>query len=96
MIGFIKAAVLDKKTRAIKQTIYRTSPNSEIIKLLIKAASRNISVTVVIELRAKFDEEQNIKIAKVLEDAGVQVTYGIRKHKTHAKALLVVREEKGK
>ena len=96
VIGFIKAAVLDKKTRAIKQTIYRTSPNSEIIKLLIKAASRNISVTVVIELRAKFDEEQNIKIAKMLEDAGVQVTYGIRKHKTHAKALLVVREEKGK
>ena len=91
--NFLKLAVFDKNTVAIKQTIYRTSLDSEIIKLLIKAAKRNIAVTVVIELRAKFDEENNIKIAKKLEDVGVQVTYGIRKYKTHAKALLIVRKE---
>ncbi len=96
VIAFLEAAVLDDSTLSIKQTLYRVPVESKIIKLLIKAAQRNISVLVVIELRAKFDEENNIKIAKKLEDAGVQVTFGMRKYKTHAKALLVVRKEKNK
>lgn len=69
--------------------------NSKIINALVKAAKKGIAVTVVIELRAKFDEETNIKIAKKLEDAGVQVTYGLKNFKTHAKALLIVRKENG-
>ena len=93
---FLEAAVLDDSTLSIKQTLYRVPVASKIINLLIKAAQRNISVLVVIELRAKFDEENNIKIAKKLEDAGVQVTFGMRKYKTHAKALLIVRKEKNK
>lgn len=92
---FIKAAVKDKNTVAIKQTLYRTAINSKIINALVKAAKKDIAVTVVIELRAKFDEETNIKIAKKLEDAGVQVTYGLKNFKTHAKALLIVRKENG-
>ena len=93
VINFLKVAVQDPKVIAIKQTIYRSEKKSPIIDLLIKAAKKNIAVTVVIELRAKFDEENNINIAKRLEKVGAQVTYGILSYKTHAKALLVIRKE---
>ena len=84
------------KVVSIKQTIYRVEKNSEIIKLLCKAAQSGKEVLVVVELKAKFDEEHNIKISKLLENSGVKVTYGILGFKTHGKALLVIRRENKK
>ena len=94
--NFLKAAVYDPKVISIKQTIYRVEKNSEIIKLLCKGAKLGKEVLVVIELKAKFDEEHNIKISKLLENNGVKVTYGILGFKTHGKALLIVRKENKK
>ena len=96
VINFLKAAVYDPKVISIKQTIYRVEKNSEIIKLLCKGAKLGKEVLVVIELKAKFDEEHNIKISKLLENNGVKVTYGILGFKTHGKALLIVRKENKK
>lgn len=96
IINFLKAAVNDPKVISIKQTIYRVEKNSEIIKLLCKAAQLGKEVLVVVELKAKFDEEHNIKISKLLENSGVKVTYGILGFKTHGKALLVIRRENKK
>ena len=96
IINFLKAAINDPKVVSIKQTIYRVEKNSEIIKLLCKGAQSGKEVLVVVELKAKFDEEHNIKISKLLENSGVKVTYGILGFKTHGKALLVIRRENKK
>ncbi|HCL55803.1 MAG TPA: polyphosphate kinase 1 [Spirochaetia bacterium] len=94
VIDFLKAAAEDPLVLAIKQTLYRSSgENSKVVSELVKAAGNNKQVTVLLELRARFDEEKNISWAKKLEEAGCHVIYGLKDYKTHAKALLVVRKE---
>jgi polyphosphate kinase len=89
----LREAATDPKVRAIKMTIYRTSEDARIIGLLIDAARNGKQVAVVVELKARFDEEANIRWAKRLEDVGIHVTYGVVGLKTHCKAILVVRRD---
>ena len=92
-LAFLKQAIEDPKVVSIRHTLYRTGSDSTVVDLLAKAAKRGKEVFVVIELRARFDEEANIEVASKLQEVGVQVVYGIVGYKTHAKMCTVVRKE---
>ena len=91
----LREAAKDPSVLAIKQTLYRTGAKSEIVNALVDAARSGKEVTVVIELRARFDEEENLYLANRLQEAGAVVVYGVVGYKTHAKMMLIVRKEQG-
>ncbi len=90
---FLSEASEDPKVRAVKMTLYRTAPDSRIIDCLVHAANNGKQVAVVVELKARFDEAANIRLAERMEEAGIHVTYGVVGLKTHCKVILVVRQD---
>lgn len=96
VVDFIRQASQDPDVLAIKMTLYRTGADSALVDALVQAASSGKEVTVVVELRARFDEEANIAVANRLQEVGVHVVYGIVGYKTHAKMALIVRRERNK
>src|ERR1700680_2642493 len=95
VLDLLRQAATDPAVLAIKQTLYRTGDNSPIVDSLVAAAMADKDVTVIIELRARFDEEANIELSTRLQEAGAHVMYGVVGYKTHAKVTLVVRREPG-
>lgn len=93
VIDVLRQAAQDPDVVSIRQTLYRTGPDSEVVEALTSAAKQGKEVLVVIELRARFDEAENIELATELQDAGVQVVYGVVGYKTHAKMILIIRRE---
>jgi polyphosphate kinase len=93
VIDLLRQATADPQVLAIKQTLYRAGEDTPLVDLLVEAARHGKDVTVVIELRARFDEAANIRLATRLQEAGVQVVYGVVGYKTHAKMMLIVRRE---
>lgn len=90
---FLMEAAEDPKVRAVKMTLYRTSARSRVIDYLVRASQNGKQVAVVVELKARFDEEANIRLASRMEEAGIHVTYGVVGLKTHSKIILVVRQD---
>lgn len=95
-MDFVEKAADDPHVLAIKQTLYRVSGNSPVIKALKRAAENGKQVTVLVELKARFDEENNVIWAKELEKAGCLVIYGMHNLKTHSKITLIIRQKQGK